>query len=117
VDSARPHPARAHATSGGDAMPGGRIRGQFHEPALSPGTVSSYARRLADAGTTMTKSATPGQGSRPLPCALPDMPLSVPVAVIRWHGAPAVLVVRRATRTAQVLACAAASRVLYTTDY
>jgi len=77
---------------------------------LLPGQVAEAARTLTGYHR-LVEDVQPGT----LPCATPSG--NGPFAVVRWHGGPAVLHAEPSTRTATILDCPTASRVLFSTGY
>lgn len=77
-------------------------------PDITPDEVADRARRLAASGGSASPAYEQG-------CAAPSG--IGPSVVIRWRGSLAVLHVQPGTRTADVLDCRTASRVLFTTGY
>lgn len=80
------------------------------EATLLPGQVPEAARTLTGYHR-LVEDAQPDT----FPCAAPSG--SGPFAVVRWHGGPAVLHAEPSTRTATILDCQTASRVLFSTGY
>ncbi len=77
-------------------------------PDITPDEVADRARRLAASGGSASSAYDQV-------CAVPSG--TGPSVVIRWRGSLAVLHVQPGTRTADVVDCRTASRVLFTTGY
>lgn len=75
---------------------------------LKPSDIAAYATRLARSETGTSVSRT---------CAPIRLSGDDVAAGVRWRGGPATLVVDRENRTATVLDCATASRVLFRDGY